>query len=126
MRKIKLNGQNINISSSGNSLLIYPDTFRGADLFRDASLFLFGVANKELPNGTLMTQLMYTFIKTADASVYPTYKAMIDSLHDLKYMTDPEVVGAVFDECCEMLGYTGDDSVAEPENDKKKETTAGK
>lgn len=116
MRNVKINGKDIPIDSRGVSVVFYMDEF-GRDILQDAMNFLLNVSSQR-PNLSVISKILYTYIKTANETRYKNYRAFMDSFKNITALIDKDNMASILDETYDLLGI--DKTKKEDDEDSKK------
>lgn len=121
MRNVKINGRDIPIDSRGVSIIFYMDEF-GRDILQDAMNFLLNVSSQR-PNLSIISKILYTYIKTANETRFKNYRAFMDSFKNITALIDKDNMTAILDETYDLLGIdrTKKEEDEEGKDSKKKE-----
>lgn len=121
MRNVKINGRDIPIDSRGVSIIFYMDEF-GRDILQDAMNFLLNVSSQR-PNLSIISKILYTYIKTANETRFKNYRAFMESFKNITALIDKDNMTAILDETYDLLGIdrTKNEEDEEGKDSKKKE-----
>ena len=121
MRNVKINGRDIPIDSRGVSIIFYMDEF-GRDILQDAMNFLLNVSSQR-PNLSIISKILYTYIKTANETRFKNYRAFMDSFKNITALIDKDNMTAILDETYDLLGIdrAKNEEDEEGKDSKKKE-----
>lgn len=121
MREVKFYKKSYPIIGSGNCVIIFKDELNN-DVFYTLASYLGAVASKRIPEISDTSKLMYAFIKTANPTLFPSYKSFMESAKGLAPFVNWDNIMILTDEVNDLLDDGSEEEKKEEEEPKKNQS----
>lgn len=122
MRTIKFYKRELPVNASGTAVIICMDELH-ADIFKETATYVADISEGRTPPISLVSKIMYCFVKTANPDLFKTYSDFMSSTKSIEPFLNADNTNVLMEEISEFYGADEDEEKGKekkPDTSKKK------